>query len=423
MEFIRNIVNKPLFRISSLNSLSVILKIFIGLITSKVIAVFVGPSGMALVGNLRNFISTIETFSMLGFQNGIVKYVAENEKDKQGLKKIISTVFIALMLLSIAISLALFFFSSYWNNEIFGAANPYGIVFKALAVGLPWYVANLIFVAIINGLSKFSKVIYVSIFGNSIGLVVSVVLIWKLHTLGALLSVIITPSLLFLMSYYYINSEIQFLRYVSFGQFDFSIIKGLSSYTLMALASGILGPIVFLAIRNNVIESLGADQAGYWEAVSRISSYYMMFVTTLLSVYFLPKLALSENDRETKGVFLSYFKNIMPVFFLVMIVMFFLRNLIIQILFTKDFEPVSELFFWQLLGDTFKAASLIFGYQLLAKKMTKTYIFTEILSLSTLYFSSFYLIKVFGVEGVVIAHTIEYFVYLGVLFLFFKKQH
>lgn len=422
MIFFQNIINKPLFRVSSLNSISVFIKIAIGLVTSKVIAIFVGPSGMALVGNLRNFISTIETISILGFQNGTVKYVAENEKDEVGLKKIISTVSITLFGLAIIISAGLFFLSFYLNSKIFGSDNDYEVVFKALAIGLPWYVANFIFVAIINGLGKFSKVIYISIFGNIISLIISVSLIWQMGTLGALLSVVISPSLLFFVSCYFIRSEIQFLKYISLQWFDFSIIKKLSSYTLMALTSGVLGPMVFLAVRSNVIENLGAKQAGYWEAISRISTYYLLFITTLLSVYFLPKLVLAKKPEKIARIFLSYYKNVLSVFLLALVIIYFLRSFIIKILFTTDFEPVEGLFFWQLIGDFLKAASLILGYQLLAHKMTKVFIITEIISLSTFYFSSTYLVKLFGVEGVVMAHAFTYLVYLSVLWFILKKN-
>ena len=40
---------------ASLNSISVIVKIIAGFLTSKALALFVGSEGMALVGNLRNF--------------------------------------------------------------------------------------------------------------------------------------------------------------------------------------------------------------------------------------------------------------------------------------------------------------------------------------------------------------------------------
>jgi PST family polysaccharide transporter len=73
------------------------MKIGIGLITSKILAIFVGPSGMALVGNFRNFTTSLETVSTLGFQTGIVKYVAESKENKEQLQKIFSTIFIFLL--------------------------------------------------------------------------------------------------------------------------------------------------------------------------------------------------------------------------------------------------------------------------------------------------------------------------------------
>lgn len=97
MDFIKKITQTNLFKITSLNSFSVVLKIGIGLVTSKVLAVFVGPSGMALVGNLRNFLTSLESISTLGFQSGIIKYVAENQKNKEVLRKIMATVFMSLI--------------------------------------------------------------------------------------------------------------------------------------------------------------------------------------------------------------------------------------------------------------------------------------------------------------------------------------
>src|SRR5690606_22158227 len=103
-----------LFRIASLNGLSVVIKIGVGLVSSKIIAVFVGPGGMALVGNLRNFTTSAESLATLGFQNGIVKYVAENSQNREKLREIFSTVFIALACVGVVLSGILYFLADYW---------------------------------------------------------------------------------------------------------------------------------------------------------------------------------------------------------------------------------------------------------------------------------------------------------------------
>jgi PST family polysaccharide transporter len=421
LNFIKKIAQTQLFKIFSLNSVSVIIKICIGLVTSKVLAVFVGPSGMALVGNYRNFASSLESISTLGFQNGIVKYVAESKDHKARLQKIIATVFISLLLVSIVLSGVLYFFASYWSTKIFGTNFHFQLVFQFAALALPWYVISVFLISVINGLGLFQKVIWINIIGNVLGLVVSLILILNYRTLGALLSIVITPALLFFVTFYLINKEIDFFKSISFRYFDFKVIKNLSSYSLMALVSSVLGPLIFLAIRNNAIRVIGIEEAGFWESITRISTYYMMFSSTILTVYFFPKLANSKNNSETKTVFLSYYKSILPLFIIGLTGVYFLRFFIVKVLFTNAFLPVTSLFFWQLLGDGFKVASLILGYQFFAKKMTLAFIISEIASLAVLYFSSNYLITIFGVQGIVMAQAFDNFIYLLVLVVYFRK--
>lgn len=418
----KKIYKSQLFKISSLNSSSIILKLGIGLVTSKLLAVFVGPGGIALVGNLRNFMSSVETVSTLGFQNGIVKYVAEIQKDKLQVQKFISTVFISLLLVAVLTSGMLYFFAVFWNQKIFGNHFEYDFIFKALSLALPWYAVSVFLVSVLNGLGNFKKVIWINSIGNTIGLLVSFVLILEYKTFGALLSIVISPALLFFVAFYFVNREIAVFKIISSAAFDFSFIKKLSSYSLMALVSSVLGPLVFLMVRNNIIQTLDINQAGFWETMMRISTYYMLFVSTVLTVYFLPKLSTSEDNQETKNIFWNYYKGILPVFILGVTIIYFARFFIIRLLFTKEFLAVESLFFWQLLGDVLKVASLILGYQFFAKRLTAAFIISELLSLALFYFLSDYLMGLFGIQGVVMAQAIDNFVYLLILAIYFRKS-
>ncbi len=422
MQFIKEIIQTNLFKITSLNSISVLIKIGIGLVTSKLLAVFVGPSGMALVGNLRNFSTSLEGISTLGFQNGIIKYVAESKDDKQQLQKTISTVFISLFLVAILLSGILYFLAAFWNKQIFGRYFEYEIVFKATALALPWFTISVFLLSVINGLGKFKEVIWINIGGNLIGLLVSISLILQFKTLGALLSIVISPALLFFVTYYFFAKEFQFSKIIRYKYFDFNVIRNLSSYSLMALVSSVLGPLVFLAIRKNVITVLGIEQAGFWETMCRISTYYMTFISTILTVYFLPKLAVAKDDLETKKVFWSFYKNILPLFIIGVILIYFSRTLLVKLLFTSEFLPVENLFFWQLFGDVLKVASLILGFQFYAKKMTLAFIISELVSLGVLYALSISLIPIFGIQGIVMAYALDNFLYLIVLGIYFRRS-
>ena len=422
MNFYKTIVRTPLFKATSLNSISVMLKIGSGLITSKVLAIFIGPAGMALAGNFKNFMTSIESIATLGFQNGIVKYIVENKNNEVEFKKIMSTVFISLLSMSVLLSVVLFSFASFWTSTVLDNTTQYVNVFRILALVLPWYATSVFMIVVLNGLGKYRAVIYINIIGNIVGLLFAVGAVWYLKTMGALLSIIIPPALLFFVVFYYLNKDIRFFDTISRHSFDFQIIKNLSSYSLMALVSAVFGSWVMLAIRKSIIAALGLEQAGYWEAMTRISNYYLLFISTMLTVYFFPKLAFSTTKKATKNVFWSYYKGILPLFVLGLTVLFFLRFFMIRLFFTKAFFPVADLFFWQLLGDVFKAASLILGYQFFAKKLTAAFIATEIFSLSMMFAFCHFFMSAFGIQGIVMAHALTYFIYWIILVIYFRKS-
>lgn len=420
MTFLKKITAKELFKVFSLNGLSVILKVIIGFISSKIIAVYVGPAGMALVGNFRNFTTIFESVGLLGFQNGIIKYVAENGDDYQKQKRFLSTCVISIASVAVLLSLGLYFFSDFISDKLFGDNSEYENVIVITSLCVPWYISSLFLINVLNGFGLYRKVILINVLGNILGLFTSIILIIHYKTFGALLSLVISPTLLFVVTVFYLNKITSFLS-VSFQNFDFEIIKKLSQYSLMALFSSVIGSYVYLSIRNNIIDNLGIDKAGYWEAMTRISGYCLLFLTTILTVYFLPKLSKSESKEQTRAVFWSYFKGVIPMFILGVTILFFLKDLIVPMLLSEKFQPTTSLFFWQLVGDIFKAISLILGYQFFAKKMTKVFIITESFSLLVLYSSSIYLTSIFDIKGVVMAHAFTYFIYVIVLGTYFRK--
>lgn len=415
-------MRSTLFKVSSLNSISVLLKIGIGIVTSKIIALFIGPSGMALVGNMRNFVSLLESISTLGFQNGVIRFVASHKKEPVKTRAFISTVFFVLLGLAMLLSVLLFFGADYWTTYLFGSNSSYGLVVTVFAFTLPWHSLSSFLLAVLNGLGNYQKVIYINIIGNLLGLFVTVLLVTQMNTLGAMLSLVITPAMLFGVTFFYLNKELALFSHISFRLFDWSLLSHLYSFTVMALFTAIVSPIVMLVLRNYIIDSQGLSQAGFWEAISRISTYYFMFLSTLLTVYFLPQLSMATSDTETKSIFKKYYKSVFLLFIGVLLVIYLLRSFIVRLLFTEEFLLVNDLFFWQIVGDVFKAASLIVGYEFFAKKLTKAYLLTESLSFGSMLTFTFLLVPHFQTEGVVMAHAFTYMLYFTLLAVYFRKK-
>ena len=420
MSEIKKIIQQPLFKITSLNSVHILLKLIFGFITSKALALFVGVNGMAYVGNFRAFLNVLENFSLLGIQNAIVKYISEYQQDKLKLKSVLATFGILLLTSSIAISLFLILGANYLSKQLFNHSELYGFLFYVLAILFPLYVFSTFCISVVNGFQEYKNVIYIQIISSAIALIFSVFFIYYYSTIGALVSLIFAPIFVFFVSLFYLKKHIRFWDVLSVEFFDFKVVKNLSEYVLMALVSGVLGSFVLLEIRADIVAITGLQQAGIYEGLQRISSYYLLFVSSIMAIYFYPKLA--ETNSNSKEIVLHYLKTIIPLFTIGLVIIYFLRELIIQVLFSFEFESMESLFLWQLIGDVLKATSLIFGTILIAKKQTKVFIIIEIISLSIMYFSTNWMLHSFGINGIVMAHTITYFMYLLVLVIYFRKE-
>lgn len=420
MSEIKKIIQQPLFKITSLNSVHILLKLIFGFITSKALALFVGANGMAYVGNFRAFLNVLENFSLLGIQNAVVKYVSEFQNDRSKLKSVLATFGLLLLTSSIAMSLFLILGADYLSKQIFTHSEIYSYVFYSIAVVFPLYIFSTFCISVVNGFQEYKNVIYIQIISSVIALIFSVFFIYYYSTIGALVSLIFAPIFVFFVSLFYLKKHIRFWDVLSIEFFDFKIVKNLSEYVLMALVSGVIGSFVLLEIRTDIVAITGLQQAGIYEGLQRISSYYLLFVSSIMAIYFYPKLA--ETNSNSKEIVLHYLKTIIPLFTIGLVIIYFLRELIIQVLFSSEFETMESLFLWQLIGDVLKATSLIFGTLLIAKKQTKVFIITEIISLCIMYFSSNWMLHSIGINGIVQAYAFTYLIYLVVLVIYFRKQ-
>lgn len=416
------ISNNVLVKVASLNSVSVVIKIIAGFLTSKFIAIFVGSEGMALVGNLRNFSGSIQSLSILGLYKGVVKYIAEFKNDVVLLSKTLSTVFYLGFTMSLLTSFVVYFKADYLNQLLFTVENNYAYVIKIFAVALPFYGLNMFSFSILNGFSKYKYLIIFNIFGQVLGAIVTILLIWLEQIDGALIAVVTTESLIFLITLVGILNRRNVVTLIRAGNFSFSFAKKLGSYSGMALFSAIILPVVAILIRTYIIDNIGLKEAGFWEAMNRISKYYLLFISSLLTLYILPRFSEIDSIKEFRKEVFSFYKTIIPIFTLGLIVIYFLRHFIVRVVLTEEFLPVKELFFWQLLGDFIKVLSIVIAYQFLAKRMFWHYIITEAFSVVVLYFTSKILIDEFGLVGANMAHFVTYVLYYAIILLIFYSS-
>jgi len=412
-----------LIKVTSLQTVSVITRMIAGLLTSKAIAVFIGPTGLALIGNLQNFVSAFQTVSILGFYNGAVKYISDFKDDVAELSKTVSTIFYVGFISTILVSFLCYFNAEQINTIIFPVYNNYAFVIKIFAIVLPFYALNMFSFSIMNGFSKYKILIVINIIGQILSVSIALLLIYQNKINGALISVVIAESLIFLITLVGIINRRSLVTYIKVDSISLSFLKKMSSYSLMALFTAVIMPLVAIAIRSYIIDNVGYKDAGFWEAMTRISKYYLMLASSLMALYILPRFSEIDDVKEFRKEVFSFYKTIMPFLLGGLVLMYLLRSVIVSVVFTGEFQPVEDLFLWQLLGDFLKVLSMVIAYQFLAKKMFWHYILTEAFLVIILYATSVYFIDLFdSVKGAVLAHFVSYIMYYSIILLIFGSS-
>jgi PST family polysaccharide transporter len=409
-----------LLKVLSLNSISVAVSFVLGIFSSKIISIFLGTSGMALTGSFRNFALMIKSVATLGINNSIVKLFVENKEDKKELSVIYSTFFWIFLVISGILALLILIFASPISNFLF-YKNNYTMPIRLFGILLPFMVINTFWLAIYNGLEKYKVIVIIQIISNILVFVLTAFLIWKQNISGGLLSIAIGEFLMVMVTFLFVRNDSEYFKFDLHKIMSKKYINVIKKFSVMALLTAVIVPMTLLFIRNQIVQNYSIHEAGIWDAVNRLSSFYMMFFSSGLSLYYMPKLASIHTEKEFKVELKSYFKIFVPLFLLILIVIYFAKNIILNVAFTREFSGINELLIWQLAGDFIKIITLAFGFQIVVKTMMKRYFIGEIVFNLSYFLLAVYLMKKFSVEGVLQAYFYANLVCLVLVLFMFRK--
>lgn len=406
-----------LLKTSVLNGVAVLIKTATMFILNKILAVYVGPAGYAAIGQFQNFIQMITTFAGSAINTAVIKYTAEYYEDENKQRDIWRTAGSIVLIFSLIFSVIIITFQKQLSLYIFHT-DLYQTLFVWFAVFLTFFTFNALFLAILNGKKEVLRLVIANIVGSIFSLAVTSLLAIKYSLYGALVALSIYQSLAFLVTLFLCYKSEWFKFTYLFGKIDKTVAKKFASFALMALVSAICVPLSQILIRTYLTQEYGVTYAGYWEAMIRLSAAYLMLITTTLGVYYLPRLSELSEINEIKAEVYAGYKFIFPLAVLGGLIVYILRDWIIALLFTSSFLPMRDLFLWQMIGDALKIGSWILAYLMLSKAMTKLFITTEIIFAISSILLTFGCTKVFGFEGVSIAHLLNYGMYWAVMSFF-----
>ena len=409
-----------LAKTSLLNGIAVAVKIGSAVLLNKILAVYVGPSGYAAIGQFQNVLAIVANLAGGIIAPGVTKGTAENFNDLTRQHWVWQTAIRLTVIATAIISLVLVLGGDWLSGHLLQQQNI-GNGFIWAAITLPGIAANNILLAIING----KKEVGIYVASNIIGSIISLIVIGLLTSLwglqGALIALAISPAVLLSGTATIVARRPWFRLSFLFGKIQKTVLKELAGFGLMGITSALAAPITYIFVRDFLSSSLSLSAAGFWQASWKISEIYLMLVTTTLSIYYLPRLAEITSAKELKFEILKVYKFVFPLVVFGACTMYFLRDFIIDSLFTQAFRPMRDLFMWQLLGDVIKIGSWILSYVMLGRAAVRSFVITECIFAFSFYFLTRIFVSQYGLIGVSMAYAANYCVYWFVMFFLVRN--
>lgn len=392
-----------------------------GLISVKVVAVIIGPAGIALLGQLNNFTSIILSFSNGGINNGITKYIAEYREDDRELRSLLSNALKITAICSVICAVPLIILHRH-ISELIMLSPEYGYIFIIFGCTLILYALNNMLLSIMNGFKEFKKFVVRSIVNSIIGVLftITLVLLWNLE--GALMSAVTYQSVMLFVTIWMTRHDFWFRWDYFKEKLSRTVASKYFKYTLMTLTTALTVPVSQMILRGYVMDTISPVEAGWWEGMNRISGMYLLVITSSFSIYYLPRLSELKDPKELRHEIFKAYKAIIPILLIGFTAIYFLRFFIIKVLFTPDFEPMQQLFIWQLGGDFFKICSWLLAFLMIAKAMTKAFVATEIIFSGLFVGLGYFFVNISGsVTGLNEAYLINYIIYTLTMIIIFRK--
>ena len=171
--FLKKIIHIEIVRVFSLNALSTFIHMCTGLISTKIVASIIGPSGVAMLGQLSNINSMLQGLAAGGIRGGVTKYIAEFKNDKNLVAKYISNALIISAIFTTIISLVCILGSDILSRTIL-FTDEYSYLFIILGFTIFLFTLNSLLISILNGFKEFNKYVIVNISSSIVSLIFSI---------------------------------------------------------------------------------------------------------------------------------------------------------------------------------------------------------------------------------------------------------
>jgi PST family polysaccharide transporter len=371
-----------------------LVRMAIGIVSTKFAALFIGPVGVGLLGAYQSISQLGIQMAGLGInQSGVREIaVAEGSSDQEAICKAAAVLRRMCWLTGIAGTIGMFLLAAPISRLTFGNTEHVSELLLLSAAILITSVSQGQ-LALLQGLRRIADLVRVEIIGALVGAICSIILYVSFGINGIVFAVLATAVFNLSASWFVARKLPIKAAFISWRQ-TFVGAKGLLSLGTAFMIAGLATTVTAYAARTIILRNIGIESLGIYQAAYAISGYMVNFVLGAMGADFYPRLAgVSGNHEE-------------------MVALLGLAPLLITLLYSAEFGSAVGLLRWFVMGCFLRVIAWPMGFVLLAKGSKYWFLSSEIL------FNAFHIIFILlgiswlGLEGAAVAFFLMYVLYV-----------
>lgn len=391
----------------SLGAVQALVRLVCSFASVKLTAVYLGPSGLALIAQFNNFVTLCQGIVVTGLETATVRLSAEYGADGERRRRLLSTVSKVGLGLGLPTALLMIAASPKLASWLL-KDSAYAWVFVIGAVGVLAAILNAVLLAVLTTRGEISRVVASNIFATICGVLVfaPAAMCWGVSGGLYASSGIYILSLLVTLILLSRTAVVNLRDFV--GRLDRIEARRIAGFYPMLVFHAVMAPLSLILIREHVTSQLSLESAGLWQACWRLSETYMMVVMMSVTTQFMARLGEVANSpiRLRTEVLRTLGASVGATAAMALCI-FVLRDWIIRLIFSRAFMPVVDLIPMQLVGDVLKMTGWTLGFVLVATVRSRWYIAIEIAVPLVFVVAAHVLSASMGVSGVVTGYVIS----------------
>jgi O-antigen/teichoic acid export membrane protein len=403
---------KTAFKATSLFGGVQLITIFITVLKSKVIALFLGAAGYGIMSLFASAIQLVYSFSNLGLASSGVRDIAQanNQGNKEQLSKTVLAIIrwiVATGILGTLVTVVL----SPWLSQWFFSSNKFTFSFIILSCMVLFLSINDGFNSVLQGTRNLASLAKANIYGSIIGFISSVPLFILFGENGIVPAMILPAIFSSIITYFFVR-KIKLITVKQTISESISLGSTTVKLGLMMAITAIVVTMIEFVLKTYISKNGGIADVGLYQAGWTLNAGYLGLVFTAMAKDYFPRLSENSNNH---GVLSKKINQQAEIAILILspmiVVMIVFLPFLIQLIYTKEFLTIVPMTRWLLIGSLIKSGSWAISFVFLAKGDGKTFLFNEI-GINCITLPSYLLgYHFFGIQGIGFAYIFNYSVY------------